>query len=250
MQARYGNILFPPNWLGISRSCRPYKETETGIPLIWKWTYNCELFLITTQTTATFAQADLDNQEQIIRNGVGVPNQPFLLFRDDGRLTDMSLYPQNCLHGPYVEMYENPVAGGAEYATRRTIRFSVNALVAAPGSAGVYLSFEESVRSTGTGGPKNEDFATIDGIAVRQQLYPVSRCAAVQSGSLVCLGVQPTASSIPQPLWPGDEREDERNIDIKSPKLYYNGYIQYPISWSYMFIRIGQPFLGIPNRQI
>lgn len=249
MQARYGTILFPPNWVAVSRSCRPEKETQTGIPLIYKWTYNCELFLYTNQTTAALCQADLDNQERIIRNGLAVPNQPFLVFRDDGRLTDMSLYPANCLHGPYVEIYENPVAGKSEYASIRTIRFSINALVPVQGSALVYLSFEESIRSSGTGGPMNEDIATLDGIAVRQQILPISKCSAVQSGSLVCLGQQPTESSIPQPIWPDDERQNERQIEKKSPKMYWNGYIEYPISWSYMFVRIGTPFIGVPNRQ-
>lgn len=251
MQVRYGSLFFPADSVGVSRAIQVVEETDGGIPIVYEWKYDCTAFIHSTQTTTTAIQRDLANQERTIRQSLSIPRQPFLVLLDDGSLSDMALFPGgNVLDGPLVKMFANPVAGGPEYAARRTISFSVSAKVAVSGADLILLSFSEIIRTTGDGGPVFDDFVTIDNVAVRQQLYARSVCRATQSGSMTAFSRELGPGDAPRPLWPGDYRGNETDITIGSPIRMPAGYIKYPLSWSYSFVRAGIPFVGLPNRQV
>ncbi len=250
MQVSYGRLTFPAGTCGVSRSISVLEETEGGIPILFEWKYDCTAYLTSTQTNYAAIQQDLSNQEQTIRSYLSIPNQFFGVYLDNGQLSDMSLNPAATLQGPLVKIFDNPIAGGAEYAAKRTIRFSVSAKVATAGSSNIYLSFHEAISATGNGAAKNEDAVTLDGLAVRMQITPISLCRAQQRGSLISFLRPVSHDDAPTPLWPNDLRGDESSIEIGSPIMMLNGYMKYPLSWSYTFVRGGEPFIGFPNRQM
>jgi hypothetical protein len=108
------------------------------------------------------------------------------------------------------------------------------------------MSFRESIAAVGTGGPMIRNRPTLDGIGVRQVVYPRTLCRCTQFGRAVGWLQYP---DVPLPLWPDDEQPDQRKDNKTSPLRQANGLTRYERTWSYVFERVGNPFIGVPDVQ-
>ena len=174
-----------------------------------------------------------------------VPYQSISLLTDAGRATGLTLLNGASISGCRVvegPNFENDARDG-EYVTQRTASFVVEAEFVVPGTQTAAISFTESISISGTGGPVVRWRPLINAPPVSQIIYPASTVKATQSGQAVGHLGYPT---VPDPLFPAFELVDQRRIVTGSPKRLGQGFIEYPINWSYSFEGLG-PLVAVPN---
>ena len=240
----YRAFQFPRDSCDVSRTGRAVK-TDAGIPVAFDWSWAVTCYLRSAATDPAARQADFAAQEAAVRAALSAPFGNLTLWTDGGVPAVALLNTPDCLDGVKVELFETP-GGQQEFAANRTVRFTARATYLLPGTGALLMSFEERLSATGTGGPQVRNRPTLDGLGVRQQVYPRTVCRARQTGRAVGWLQYP---DVPPPLWPGDEQPDQRQDDKASPHRQVNGLTRYERSWVYAFERIGDPFIGTPNIQ-
>ncbi len=191
-------------------------------------------------------QAALSVAETALRNALAVPYQDLKFLSDDGAVMAVSLLNANSLSG--VRVVDGPNfdgRDGAEYATLRQFGFEVEAEYLITSAANAVLSFSESLSITGTGGPVRRLRVPVNATAlVRQQISPRSIIRATQSGQAVGHLKYPTA---PRPLWAAPILlEDQVQVQKGNPKRIGQGFVEYPLAWSYAF-ESDTPLVGVPG---
>lgn len=237
MQASWGNFAFPTNAAKVTN--RTIAEmSPQGLPLRYITTYDVEAFLIGV------SQTDLSQQEATLRVALSKPKQDFILKTDTGQISSSAIISKATMSGTRVRNIDFRDATDAEYVNRRTVTFSVDAIYLIANAANAVISWRQSIRIVGTGGPRRSWRFPVNAPSIRQQLTPFSLITATQSGEAVGHTRAPTP---PFPIWPGyivDESVDEGE---SSPENLGQSYINYPVTWSYRFERGDGPLIGSPG---
>lgn len=140
----------------------------------------------------------------------------------------------------------NWAEGPGEYTNKRTytLRFEAetpqtNTQDRTPGEDGpvILTRFTETVSITGTGGPRKVMFEPLEGDPIEQQVTEKTAWKARQSGSATAYRGYP---KFPDPLWPENELEDQRQRDRVSPERVQGqsgkpDYQEYTVTWAYQF---------------
>ncbi len=229
----YGDYAHPDNEANVSIS-RVGLEAEDGFVYAYTEVWNITGILHGDTDAALFkAMADLldayskQGENLVWKKGDVVMHQ--LLSDDTLTGTKVSTLPHF------------PKNTGGELTTFRTYNIVVEAEVSfvpldlsADPFIPLILKYEESLNSTGSGGPKVAFLPTLTGKYQKQQLTESSTITIVQSGMSVGLGAYPIPNL---PLWPDDEHQDRRQIN-RAPTRRRNGVgLEYPIHWNYTFER-------------
>lgn len=152
------------------------------------------------------------------------------------------LVSANTLTGTKVTVLPHfPKNSAGELTTFRTYNIVVEAefsFLPLNPSSPLVLKYEESINTTGTGGPKIGFLPTLTGTYQKQQLTEKSTVTIVQSGMSIGLGGYPTPNL---PLWPNDEHAERRQINRAATRRRNGVDLEYPIHWNYTFER-NQPF--------
>lgn len=164
------------------------------------------------------------------------------LFHDDGTISAHSLVNSESVGGVRVLAVDFPEGNGAEYATQRSFSITLEAdfiTTAAP------ISFQETLRFTGTGGRRTVIIETLRGSPQKQVVNNRTIQRVVQSGSSVGELAYPT---VPPPIFPGGELQERREIVPSSPRRQGDDFIEWPVSWIYHFA-FTSPVSGVPHRR-
>lgn len=117
-----------------------------------------------------------------------------------------------------------------EYIFRRTYQIVVEADIFAPTTETV--SYTESLRQIGTGGPRFVYLPSITGSPQFQITQLFTPYVTIQSGHAVGETTWPTP---PAPLFPTYEHVDKRVLDAHTPRYDNGDALEYRISWRYVF---------------
>lgn len=135
-----------------------------------------------------------------------------------------------------VEPLSFPNGRGAEWSTYRSWRAVLEAEIPLPAGEQDILEWSETIEVQGTGGPRTVLIELRNGPPQRQLVSERTVVTATQSGRAVGYRRHPT---IPLPLWPGAEDQDQRRISVTSPQAKGTGAdrvdTHHAISWTYSF---------------
>lgn len=167
------------------------------------------------------------------------------LFHADGTTpTAHRLINSQSLGGVRVVSGPNWGPGeGAEYTTYRSYTITLEADVAQLDQN--VIDFEETVITTGSGGPRMIWVETLLGSPKPQIVNQRTITRTVQSGTATGLLLYP---SPPGPLFPGFLDQPNVRIQRYSPRRVRGSFRDFRISWSYPFIFGGAPLPALPNR--
>lgn len=185
----------------------------------------------TVYTTAT-AQAWLAGRISQIINAYANDYGDAKFYHDDGTLTRHSMLNAGSLSGVRVVQRSWPSGDGAEYATTRTGYVVLRCEY--PDVESQLYSLSEWVQSIGTGGPRwrMQDLET--NRPRRYNLNQFTHQKVIQVGRATGFQGYPLSSF--GPLYgPQFEHEDVRVVAPGHPRYAGNGFIMYPISWSFRF---------------
>jgi hypothetical protein len=198
-------------------------QNEAGQIYKWHDTIACRLVLLGA------GQADLIRQVAAFERALTLQYQDFAVLADDGTVAVQlrnaaSLTGVRVTHGPSY-----PEGDGAEFATRRTVDFTLEADYPAPGAARMLLAFRETVSYSG-GLPLVVFAKPLAGRPIKQ-FVGQDTYRAVQSGQLVSVGPGPFA---PSALWPG-ALVDRDGPNPTSPNFLGRAYEGFGLAWTYRF---------------
>lgn len=259
MYVKWGNYRFPDNACEVTTTGNVV-ENDAGVPLYLEAQANVTCLFISTATSESTIQSELSALDLAARSALSVPFQDFGLYHDNDTLSSCRIInTANMLQGTRVVSVNAPSGRGAEYASYRTLQFTVRAAyllspaaligpggVPAPPGTGtngeVLRSWNESLTFIGNGGPRVILQDVIDGSPVEQVVTPATKVRVVQSGTAVGF-IRPPL--FPAPIFGTPVSESVQQV-IQSPVRTSQGYMQYPISWSYEF-ESPVPLTGMPT---
>ena len=153
------------------------------------------------------------------------------LYLDDGMTVTAHFLDSSATRGGVnVKSVSFPQGKGAEYSTFRTYQVVLEALF--PEEESVYLSWTESISTTGTGGPKFILVPLISGAAQKQIVQQNTVVKVSQRGSATGVANWPSPAA---PLFPDYEKVEQRSISRDTPRMHRTNNEGYRVSWSYAF---------------
>lgn len=226
MQVWWGKKSFSANAAEVVSDFTTSLYSDLGYPLRYLCRYDVTAWIDGD------GQAALSTEETAFIAALATPRQNFRLAQDSGADTGSCVYDANTLSGTRVTGWSFPEGKGAEYVNRRTIRFSVEAEIAAPTAANL-VSFTESVQITGNGGPRDMWRFPINTIGIKQRITPNSLVRAVQSGRSVGHLSRPGPRAY---LFPAALLMNETVMTgTESPRMLGRVNVEYPRTWAYVF---------------
>jgi len=237
MFLRYGAYTFANDSVEVSMQIQTLNN-DRGVPYAQIRMANVKGYLDGSNTIELSASAAL------LASALATPFLDFGLFTDAGLLSHVAILNSGSTTGVTLSGPNFDTGKGAELATLRSFSFTVRAEY--PLSPGVFVlqSFSERISMTGTGGPRFVIREALTGLPQKQYTSQRTKCRATQSGTAVGYLSEPI---VPTPLWPNDEKLDERSITWTSPKFRGGGFQDYAVNWSYNF-EANFPFIGYPNK--
>lgn len=148
-------------------------------------------------------------------------------FYVNGALTPHYAFNSNSISGVKVMGISHPVADAAEYAVKRTIHIDLQSEQEDPESQ--LVDWQETVRWVGNTGPREEWFQGL--IRPRKQRLCLATVQQIiQSGSSIGWAgyVLP-----PGPLLPLSEHQEQRQVELGTPKSFGQALRLYPCQWTY-----------------
>lgn len=234
---QYGNFVHPDNVTNV-RDVRRGVRNYRGFISYTTRTIEIEGILKPSAIT----QAGIRTAIQQLEAGYGFDGRDAGLYHDDGSVSAHYLSSAASISGVRVDQVEFPKdQNTGEYATDRQFRIVLSADFL--NSAATLTDFREEIQVSGTGGPRNSVVETISGQPQIHQVNARTVVRARQSGFAAGLRDYP---KYPAPLWPVVEEPDKRQQNKGAPKRNGNGYMEYPISWSYSFLS-PTPLGGTPH---
>jgi len=172
------------------------------------------------------------------------------LLDDDASTVVASLTSSNTTGGTKIITPPSfPIADGGELTTYRTYEIVIEGEVPINASRNPFVSWQETIEFTGTGGPRFVIIECINGPPVAQQVAQRTPVRVTQSGSAVGYEQYP---SPPGPIWPQWEKQEERRIRPTSPRTTGTGANRsvqnFGIAWSYSF-ESPSALSGFPHAQ-
>jgi hypothetical protein len=242
MYLKYGNYSHANNEVGYTITSQALKS-QGGYYYANKVHWACHGALLGTLNNLT-TQAQITAAIQDLVNAYSNDGYDLVHYLDDGVTpTAHSLISSNCIGGTRVVQPPSFPMQGGEYQVGygRTYEFAIEGEVAIT-DQNVTISYSESLKFVGTGGPITVFIPVAQGPWVQQQTSQRSTYRVVQSGKAVGLYGTPI---LPAPIWPAAELVQLRDVSIESPQRY--GAFNWPLSWSYTFesngILLGTPTL-------
>lgn len=221
----------------LSAISRTTEYSPRGEPLLSKLSWTIQgVILGTSIANLTVLLGDLE--DAYARHG-----RTAGLYETGGGRTVHYMPNSGALGGVRSSGVSYPEGNGVEYVTSRA--YSVTLSADYPFAGTSLLEFNETLSFTGTCGPRFVLKPTMNGPPERQVVQQKTTMRAVQSGSSLGYFGRP---SPPQPLWPGDEHVEERQITLTSPRIIYGKSVDHGISWSYSF-ESATPLTGVPHTQ-
>lgn len=238
MQLYWGGYGFPVNACEVTSTTRT-EFSAFGRPLRYRVAYDV------VAVVDGSGQDDLTSVEIALRTALATPYQDLVLRTDTGRVSSASILNRSSVTGCRVVAGPDfREAQGAEFVTRRTASFTVEAEYLIPGTANAVVNFTETVSIQGNGGPDRFWRFPLNAVPIRQQLTPYSLVRATQSGMAVGHTKRPTR---PDPIWPQFVVNPADNKSFDQPESKGQAYLNWPIHWSYTFEVGGLPLVGFPN---
>jgi hypothetical protein len=236
MELFYGTMGFGPNAASYTVSDE-VAWNEGGQPYARKRRFEVQGRLFVD------GQADASAKINALRNALDVQFLDLVFRHDDGTASADVLTNTGSSTGVRSLGASFPEAEGPEYATIRTFRCAFEAEYPLSGTAGLLLSFRETLTFRG-GGAVYVVLPAISGGAQRQLVYPAGGTAyeATQEGEAVGYLDWPV---IPGPLFP-DALKQAPEVSRASPKRVGAGYQEYATRWSYAY-ESTVPLVGTPN---
>jgi hypothetical protein len=238
MRLWYGSYAFPTNAVEVTSSSRT-EFSSFGRPVRYVVTYDC------SGVVDGEGQAELTRAEDALRAALLTPYQDLMLKTDSGGNSSAGMISKNSLSG--VRLVSGPdfrEAQGAEFVTRRTFSFSMQAEYMIRGAENAVISWTETVSITGNGGPRRNWRFPLNTTPIRQEVTKYSLVRATQSGSAVGHTKRPTR---PLPIWPLLMVNEADTKSYEDPESKGQAYINWPVRWSYQFEVGGQQLAGFPN---
>lgn len=238
MQLSYGDHTFDANSLWPFWSRRVVRN-DAGFPLYETITLNIRGYLSAVgQSAITTAINDL-------RAALKIPYKDLAFKHDDASNSAHILRQTGSISG--VVIIDGPhFTGqhGAEYATQREFEFTAEADYPLSNTTKKLVSFFESLTTMG-GYPLYVCREALNGPPQRSLVYPRTTCTVIQSGKAVGFRDYPTP---PPPLFPQALRGGRDGVRITpgTPERRGDNYINYPISWEYLF-ESPTPLVGTPT---
>lgn len=187
-------------------------------------------------------QAILDVNIKNLRNALQFDGRDFKLLLNDGAtISDHSLINAQSISGTRVVVGPTfDVPDGAEYSTFRSFKFSVEADFL---GSDELLAWEETLTSTGNGGPRIVFVELQEEPPQAQIVNLFTRASAVQSGSARGKTIWPAS---PPPIFPEFLVNPDTQVSSTTPTFAGRGFHDYRTSWNFRF-EAGEPLLGIPT---
>ena len=234
---KYGNCRHADNEVMVTMT-KDAVLSSAGLPVAHEHRWQLEGFLFGNDSE------DLTTKIRALEEAYSVPGRSLGLYIDD-KITAHSI-EANQADSVQVLSFNFPEGNGAEYSTFRKYQIVIGATVAVEaGKTDRILSFHETLRFSGRGGPINRFLPTLNGPWQKQQVSQTSTVRCVQAGSAVGFDHYPFA---PSPMFPGDEHQEQSDIQYDGPQKFgLNGaYRTFGISWQYNFESVSR-FSGRPN---
>jgi len=259
MYVMYGDYRFPDNSCKVTTRSNVI-ENGSGVPYALDVSASVTCLFISTATNEATIQSELSAQDLAARSALSVPGRNFGLYHDDGTLSSTRIInTPNMLKATRVTGVDAPAGDGPEYASVRTLFFTVEAsylinaaVLVGPGGSPVTPgtgpngelldSWKETLTFQGNGGPRKLYQEVIDGPAIEQQVLPYTIVRATQSGTAVGILRPPP---YPPPIFPNPISESFSQAQ-ESPERTSQGHVKFPISWSYSF-QSATPLVGTPT---
>lgn len=195
-------------------------------------------------------QTALSLAEALCRTALSRDYRDLILVQDNGfassvRLINIaSLTGVHIVDGPHFNEFMN-----GEFVNCRTVEFAAEAEFINAGYETAILSWQESMTVNGNGQPQIVWRFPVNATAIPQVVSPTSLITTVQAGRAVGHTAYPV---VPVPIFGkkpkgGVFRGDRSSVKKDSPRAYGRGYIEYPISWNYVWESI-LPLDANPNR--
>lgn len=154
------------------------------------------------------------------------------LYQDGGTITDHVMLAADTVTGiQVVNPPHYPDGTRDQYVLRRNYVIVLEAEYATATTN--IISFTESIRRIGNGGPRIVAIPTLNGDVRFQQTLAATPVKIVQSGSAVGRFATPTP---PAPLLPDMMLNEDEEAGETSPKPRGNLDEGFPIEWSYTFL--------------
>lgn len=244
MQLYWGNYAFPVNAAAVTSTLRTFRS-QSGRPL---------RVLMDLRVTATLfgtTQTELTTLENQARSALAQPYKDLVLKQDDGNNSGLRLINRSSVGGVVITDGPNFMdAEGPEYVKTRTLEFTGEAeFILAGVSISALVSFFETVSVLGNGGPVRRWRVPVGGDSVepiRQIVTPRSMIRYTQSGEAVGL----TRYPVPRPIFPTVYLQNENEaIMRRTPSPKGNAWVDWPISWNYIYDS-PRPLTGEPQRPV
>jgi hypothetical protein len=183
-----------------------------------------------TLTTPALLQAAMATKISALINAYSENYKDFFFRHDDGTATRHSLISADSISGVHVTHRSWPNGSGehGQYATLRDFEIYLTAEYLEEESE--LIAYNEWFHFHSTGGPMWKVDNTWDGPNY-QLIYPTTFQTVIQKGSAIGLRGYPLIyinSFFPQ--W---EHVDRRQVEVGTPRSYRNGWIYYPIEWTF-----------------
>lgn len=192
------------------------------------------------------SQADCSRQMILLEAALAVPYQNLVFKHSDGSYSALvmpnvgSTTGVTCVDGPnFTDNY------GAIFATEQHFDCTFRAEYPSTGSGNYFISFTESLSFSG-GGRRVLWMESINSPPQRQVPCLYTPYRATQRGTAVGYRKRPPIAA---PIWPAFLKEQNPQLDEKSPDRKGNVPAQYDHferSWSYSF-ESGSPLVGVPH---
>lgn len=237
MQLKYGSYTFAVDSCAITMQIQTLTN-ERGLPYAQTYSANVNGYLDADSTTLISAASEA------LADALAVPYRDLILYTDAGVATHVALLNSGSMGGVVCSGPNFDNGKGAELSTYRTFSFTAKAEYPLTPGAFVLQSFTERISTSGTGGPRFVIREALTGLPQKQIVKQRTKCSANQSGQAVGYLSYPTP---PPPLWPNDEKLDQRSLTVTAPKYRGRTFQDYAISWAYSF-ESAVPLIGLPNR--
>lgn len=232
-----GRYQFPANAAAVTSRVVGLDRAENGRPL------RTTLAIDVTATIFCSGQADAAAKETAVRAALLIPYQDVSLLMDDNRPSALTLLNRTSLSGVVVTSGPDfTEAAGPEYVVCRRLKFSAEATYLVPTQGTGLVSYRDSLTIQGNGLERRNWRFPLNARPIRQVVSPYSLITVTQSGTAVGHLARPTP---PAPLWPQYLVNEARAITEGDSQPMGNIFVNWPVSWNYVF-ESDRPLTGRP----
>ena len=225
----------------VAGACR-FGVRQTAVLDAREFPYMYEMQIDVSGRFYAAGDALLSVEEARMRAALRLQRQDFGVLGTTGTAT--ATYWRNADTVSGIVVRDGPNFTGttaAEYCLYREFSFTVAFKLPIANVASALVEFSETVEYSG-GEPEYVHKRAMNGPPQKQLVWFQTEFRAVQSGKAVGFRAYPNPARM---LFPGD-RKTAPTYTRGNPKRLGDGYINYPLTWSYSY-ESNSPLVGIPN---